>query len=317
MKDVNILTSNGVNIKGSLELFGDMQMYDETLNDFLEMVNEKLSNLERFKAVNDMQNYAVEVHALKSDARYLGFTTLGDLAYDGELKSKAGDINGVDAVHPKILNEANKMINIAKVYLGLIPPLDTNNVDQSNLPPVENNEQVTPTVTSNDNELMAQAIVHQTTQNYNANAGVQTNVNSDPMHTMPTNMEPKMGTILVVEDSNIVANFVKKIFDAKYDVVIAGDGAKAIELVDEPNFRSSIKACLLDLNMPNVDGYAVLEHFKQNNYFVKLPVAVVSGVEDMGSLDKVRAYPIVDILSKPFNERDVQTVLEKCLATYF
>ena len=36
MKDVTILTSNGVNVEKSLELFGDMEMYDATLNDFLE-----------------------------------------------------------------------------------------------------------------------------------------------------------------------------------------------------------------------------------------------------------------------------------------
>ena len=69
--------------------------------------------------------------------------------------------------------------------------------------------------------------------------------------------------------------------------------------------------------MPNVDGYAVLEHFKQEGYFVRMPVAVISGVEDMESIDKVNNYPIVDILAKPFNERDVQRVVEKCLATYF
>ncbi len=89
MKDVNILTNNGVNVAQSLELFGDMEMYDETLKDFLDMVDGKLSSLENRKASSDMVNYAIEVHALKSDARYLGFTTLADLSYESELKSKA------------------------------------------------------------------------------------------------------------------------------------------------------------------------------------------------------------------------------------
>jgi CheY-like chemotaxis protein len=128
---------------------------------------------------------------------------------------------------------------------------------------------------------------------------------------------PKEGTILIVDDSNLVVNFVKKIFDARYNVMIANDGAKAIELLDQEDIRKDIKACLLDLNMPNVDGYQVLEHCKQKGYFVRMPVAVESGVEDMASLDRVNAYPIVDVLSKPFNERDVQRVIEKCLATYF
>ena len=41
MKDVNLLTSNGVNVEKALELFGDMEMYDATMSDFLEMVDQK------------------------------------------------------------------------------------------------------------------------------------------------------------------------------------------------------------------------------------------------------------------------------------
>ena len=92
MKDVTILTSNGVNVEKSLELFGDMEMYDATLNDFLEDVDKKIEALKKYRESGDMPNYAIEVHALKSDARYLGFVTLADLAYDLELKSKANDI---------------------------------------------------------------------------------------------------------------------------------------------------------------------------------------------------------------------------------
>ena len=118
MKDVNLLTSNGVNVEESLELFGDMEMYDETLNDFLDMVDEKLAKLENFKVASDMPNYAIEVHSLKSDARYLGFAKLADVAYQSELKSKAGDQLFVMDNHPIVISEAKKMIVLAKKYLG-------------------------------------------------------------------------------------------------------------------------------------------------------------------------------------------------------
>ena len=62
--------------------------------------------------------------------------------------------------------------------------------------------------------------------------------------------------ILVIDDSNLVANFIKKIFDNKYDVYIANDGAKAIEIINGGN-ADRIKCCLLDLNMPNVNGFEV------------------------------------------------------------
>ena len=88
MKDVNILINNGVNVQSSLELFGDMEMYDETINDFLNSVSKKLENIKRYKEASDMPNYAILVHSLKSDAKYLGFTKLAELAYAHELKSK-------------------------------------------------------------------------------------------------------------------------------------------------------------------------------------------------------------------------------------
>ena len=105
MKDVNYLKSNGVNVEKSLELFGDMEMYDSTLNDFLSDVENRLASLKKYREIGDMKNYAIEVHALKSDARYLGFVTLADLAYEFELKSKANDIMYVYENYTKLLKK--------------------------------------------------------------------------------------------------------------------------------------------------------------------------------------------------------------------
>ena len=402
MKDVNILTNNGVNVQSSLELLGDMEMYDETLTDFVDMVGEKIDNLQKNLSENDMPNYAINIHALKSDARYLGFLGLGDLAYDSELKAKANDSAGVQANHPVIMAELDKAINIAKTYLGRADATPVQAAPaQAAAPAVQPDAPVQPAapvqaapvqaapaqpvapVQAAPAQAAAPAIqpvvpqpvqpvapqpvqpaapvqpmqpqmpaqpMPQTEQIYDLASGQmisqpvtgqpqynpnpypqqapQYNQPLDPMsqalyqqqaanHQMPASLAPKEGTILVVDDSNLVANFVKKIFDVRYDVVIANDGAKAIELCADDAFRGKIKACLLDLNMPNVDGYQVLEDFYQKGYFVRMPIAVISGVEDMESIDKVNKYPIIDILAKPFNERDVQRVVEKCLAAYF
>ena len=69
--------------------------------------------------------------------------------------------------------------------------------------------------------------------------------------------------------------------------------------------------------MPNVSGFDVMDHFKEKGFFVRTPVAVISGAEDAETLDRAKSYPIIDVLAKPFNERDVQRVVEKCLACYF
>lgn len=121
---------------------------------------------------------------------------------------------------------------------------------------------------------------------------------------------PNRGTILVADDSNLVSTFIQKIFDDKYDVLIANDGAKAIEIVNG-NISSNILCCLLDLNMPNVNGFEVLEYFDKNNIFDRFPVAVISGTNF--PLDVLRSYPIIEILCKPFNERDIGRVIEKSI----
>ena len=258
MRDVNLLTSNGVNVEKALELFGDMDMYDATMSDFLEMVDQKLSNLRKYRETGDMPNYAIEVHSLKSDARYLGFVSLADLAYQFELKSKANDLMFVYDNYKTLLDEAHRVINLSKKYLG---------------------------------------------------REVTENVISDMVS------GPKNGAILVVDDSNLVANFIKKIFDDRYEVFIASDGARAIEMVTGPN-ADKIKACLLDLNMPNVNGFEVLEYFKKNNLFIKIPVSVITGNDTRDQVDEAFNYPIVDLLSKPFNERDIKRIIEKTISNY-
>ena len=66
--DRSYLEGNGVDVNAGLELLGDMDMYNETMGDFLEEINEKLPKLVEYKNNNDMPNYAIIVHSIKSDS---------------------------------------------------------------------------------------------------------------------------------------------------------------------------------------------------------------------------------------------------------
>src|SRR5574344_2933717 len=121
MKDINILVDNGVNVQQSLELFGDMAMYDDTLVDFLESVTEKLANIKAYKETSDMPNYAILVHSLKSDAKYLGFTKLAELSYQHEMESKANNSVYVYENYDELMTEAERIINVVRQYLGKEP----------------------------------------------------------------------------------------------------------------------------------------------------------------------------------------------------
>lgn len=253
MKDVNLLINNGVDVNKSLELFGDMETYDETLEEFLSGVNQKLSDIKRYKEASDMANYAILVHSLKSDARYLGFTKLAELSLNHEMESKANNVDYIYDHYDELMMESERIIKLVSSYLG----------KESNVSVVEHKENIV-----------------------------------------------KDKAILVVDDSDMIRNFISKIFDDTFSIIMAHDGKEAIDIVTSEN-DNKIKGILLDLNMPNVDGFAVLDYFKANGLFNKYPVSIITGADDKESINRAFNYPIIDMLQKPFNERDVKRVVEK------
>ena len=258
MKDVSILTSNGANVKKALELFGDMETYDATLETFLAEVPEKLVKIKNCKEIGDMANYAILVHSLKSDARYFGFEELGEIAYKHELESKANNMYYVSENFDELMQEANRVVNVVKKYMG---------IGSVNLEEYKRVEEKT----TNDK------------------------------------------SILVVDDSNIIRNFILKIFKDDFNVIVANDGKEALDILSNEAKRNNLKAVLLDLNMPNVNGFEVLDFYKTNDLFRSIPISIITGVDDKESIEKAFKYPIIDMLIKPFNERDVKRILEKTI----
>ncbi|MDO4996159.1 MAG: ATP-binding protein [Bacilli bacterium] len=114
------LVSNGCDIDKALELLGDMEMYNETVSDFLEEVEEKWQRIQDYQLAGDMPNYAIEVHSLKSDARYLGFYVLGDIAYNHEMASKENNVQFVNEHYPELVAEYEKTLDIIKRYKEMI-----------------------------------------------------------------------------------------------------------------------------------------------------------------------------------------------------
>ena len=114
--------------------------------------------------------------------------------------------------------------------------------------------------------------------------------------------------ILVVDDSNVISSFISKIFNNTYDVIVAKDGQEAIDQLS--NRTKEIAGMLLDLNMPNVDGYEVLKFMKTNDVFKEINVAIITGTDSSKVLELTKDYPIKAILEKPFNETNVKRIVE-------
>lgn len=118
MRDVSILTNEGVDLDSALELLGDLEFYDETLESFLAENETRIPNIEKYLQEQNMEDYAILVHALKSDSKYLGFKSLADIAYEHEMASKANNIDDVKNKYAKLMKEVDRYTKLAKKYLG-------------------------------------------------------------------------------------------------------------------------------------------------------------------------------------------------------
>ena len=116
--NTEILTANGVDINKGLELLGDMDMYNESLEDFLNESADRIPKIQAYAASGDMPNYAILVHAMKSDSKYLGFDKLAEMSYQHEMESKASNQEFVNANLDDLLVEANRIIAVVSQYLG-------------------------------------------------------------------------------------------------------------------------------------------------------------------------------------------------------
>ena len=85
---VELLKNNNIDVDAGIELLKDMEMYNMTLEEFYNELQNKLTDLENYKNEGNMDDYAILAHALKTEARYVGCNELGDIAYEHELASK-------------------------------------------------------------------------------------------------------------------------------------------------------------------------------------------------------------------------------------
>ena len=81
-------------------------------------------------------------------------------------------------------------------------------------------------------------------------------------------------TILVVDDKEVNRFMICEIFRKDYKFLEAEDGIEAIELLKENT--DSIAIVLLDIIMPKMDGFGVLDYMKNNNLLDDIPVVMIT-----------------------------------------
>lgn len=106
------------------------------------------------------------------------------------------------------------------------------------------------------------------------------------------------GTILVVDDNRLNRlKLLRGLENQGHEVTLAENGLKALELLKEQPFD----LILLDIVMPEMDGYEVLTQLKGNPDLRPIPVIVISAIDEMSSIIKCIEMGAEDYLPKPFD----------------
>lgn len=120
-------------------------------------------------------------------------------------------------------------------------------------------------------------------------------------------------TILVADDSDDILSLFATILKAKYNVKLASNGGKALLLAETEPQPDLI---LLDVRMPDMDGYEVCSRLKANPLTAAIPVMFVSAASETRDEAKGLLLGAVDYIAKPLKPPIIFARLRTHLALY-
>jgi CheY-like chemotaxis protein len=119
------------------------------------------------------------------------------------------------------------------------------------------------------------------------------------------------GLVLVVDDNQLNRTLLATGLEEEgYSVQTATNGRQALAMLHNEPFD----AMLLDLLMPEMDGYEVLEITRADEHLRHIPVIVISALDDMESVIRCIEMGATDYLTKPFDPVLLRARLNACLA---
>jgi response regulator RpfG family c-di-GMP phosphodiesterase len=118
--------------------------------------------------------------------------------------------------------------------------------------------------------------------------------------------------ILIADDSKMNQQILSEILGDRYEYLYADDGMQALDLLHS-EFDIDL---LLDINMPRLDGFGVLEVMKQHNWLQEIPVIITSSEDDESFIQKAYELGVTDYIRRPFNLTVTQRRVSSALTLY-
>ena len=105
--------------------------------------------------------------------------------------------------------------------------------------------------------------------------------------------------ILIVDDLEMNRSILIDMLGENYDIIEAENGVQAVEILQKMN--NVINLVLLDIIMPDMDGFGVLNVMNENHWIDNIPVIVVSSERDPFQVERAYGLGITDFITRPFD----------------
>lgn len=106
--------------------------------------------------------------------------------------------------------------------------------------------------------------------------------------------------VLVADDVDFGRGILKMLLRRDYDVLEASDGHEAIACLKK--WAARISCVLLDIRMPEVDGYGVMDYMREEGLMDKIPVIALTSISDPQGHIRCYESGAIDLIEKPYNE---------------
>lgn len=115
--------------------------------------------------------------------------------------------------------------------------------------------------------------------------------------------------VLLVDDNEPTCTLMTALLRKDFAIDVATDGLEAIEKLRTKSYG----AVILDLLMPHLDGYGVLDFLKTNNPEMLRRVLVVTAALTRTDVNRVEQYNVCALIGKPFEVETLTTAVKQCV----
>lgn len=117
-------------------------------------------------------------------------------------------------------------------------------------------------------------------------------------------------SVLIVDDSELNRKMLGQMLGSRFDIAEAASGEACLQLLEQN--ATGISIVLLDIHMPGIDGFTVLEEMNQKNLLEQIPVIMISSEDTVNAVRRAFDLGASDYISRPF---DAKVVYQRIINT--